>query len=156
MIPTLILMVIGITIGSVLPYDGSKYVIQTDLKVAGSSAILVEQPLPVAENKGSIPSQSLKVKASWYGVKEYCEKYNPKCIMANGQKLDDEDFTAACGSQWVLGDMVSISHNGKTVIVECTDRGSFEEKYGRVLDLSKAAFSALAPLSKGVIEVEIN
>jgi rare lipoprotein A (peptidoglycan hydrolase) len=149
----LILMATGIIIGAVLPYHAPKYVIQ-------ANPAPIEQSVVPAIG-GPELSQST-VKASWYGVVEYCEKYNPSCIMANGQKLDDGAFTAACGSRWKVGnikngtpgDMISVSYNGKMVIVECTDRGSFEEKYGRQLDLSKAAFSALAPLSKGVIEVE--
>ena len=114
----------------------------------------VISPVPKGEVYIEIPQKRI-VKASWYGVQEYCEKYNPSCIMANGKKLDDEAFTAACGSKWKLGDIVALKYKEKTIIVECTDRGSFEEKYGRQLDLSKAAFSALAPLTKGVIEVEV-
>jgi len=40
-------------------------------------------------------------------------------------------------------------------VARCNDRGSFNEKYNREMDLSKATFATLAPLSKGVIAVKI-
>ena len=45
----------------------------------------------------------------------------------------------------------------RTVQVIVTDRGPAKCLYrqGRILDLSKAAFAKLAPLSQGVIQVEI-
>ena len=98
--------------------------------------------------------QPVSYKASWYG-REYCEKYNPKCNMANGQIFDDTKFTAACAKRWSLGQKLLVSYQGKSVTVECSDRGSFEEKYGRVLDLSKAAFAELAPVAKGVLTISI-
>jgi len=145
MIPILLIMAIGIGIGSVAPYTAPKY---THIRQVAQQPT----PAPSAPILATVGSEM----ASWYGVVEYCEKYNPKCIMANGEKLDDTQFTAACDDRWkignaakgIRGDMVAVSHNEKTVIVECTDRGNFA-KYGRVLDLSKAAFSALAPLSRG-------
>lgn len=143
MTPILILMAVGIVIGTVAPYNAPRYVQSATVTPTPTSA---PQALPGAT--------SGQVLASWYGVHEYCDLYNPKCIMANGEKLNDDDFTAACDKRWNLGDMVAVSYNGKTVIVECTDRGNFA-KYGRSLDLSKAAFSALAPLTTGVIEVSI-
>lgn len=97
------------------------------------------------------PTASNKV--SWYG-QEYCDKYSPECITASGEKFDDSQLTVACSNDYRLGDLLKITYNGKTVTARCNDRGSFE-KYGRKLDLSKATFMALAPLSKGVIEVEI-
>ena len=118
--------------------------------------VTTEASAPIPTVSTTIPPKVQKeaVKASWYGVKEYCEKYNPSCIMANGIKLEDDMFIAACDKKWSLGTLLQISHGEKSVIVSCTDRGNFA-KYGRMLDLSKAAFESLAPLSKGVIEVEV-
>ena len=91
---------------------------------------------------------------SWYG-QEYCDKYSPACITTSGEKFDDTDFTVACSKKYRLGTVFKISYNGKTVVARCNDRGSFSEKYGRTLDLSKATFAALAPLSRGVIKVQL-
>lgn len=129
-----------------------------DTPVATTSAIPVVSPpaalrVPETVQAASMP---VMVKATWYGVKEYCERFNPSCIMANGEKLDDTKYTAACAKRWKLGEKISVRYGEQTIIVECTDRGSFEEKYDRQLDLSKAAFGTLAPLSKGVITVEVH
>jgi len=93
-------------------------------------------------------------KASWYG-QEYCDKHNPKCIMANGARFEEDKFTAACSKKYQLGKRLLVSYKENSVEVVCTDRGSFKEKYGRVLDLSKAAFNSLAPTSKGILKVRI-
>lgn len=42
--------------------------------------------------------------------------------------------------------------NNCTVIVRVTDTGSFKEKYGRELDLSKGAFQAIADTDTGVLK----
>ncbi len=90
---------------------------------------------------------------SWYG-QEYCDKYSPECITASGEKFDDSKLTVACSKKYKIGDTFKITYGEKTVVARCNDRGSFE-KYGRELDLSKATFLALAPLSRGVIKVKI-
>ena len=43
----------------------------------------------------------------------------------------------------------------KSVVVRVNDTGGFS-KYGRTLDLSKGAFSKIAPLSQGTANVTIN
>ena len=93
-------------------------------------------------------------KISWYG-NEYCEKYNPACGQACGGTFDESNFTAACASKYDCGDRLRVTYGDREVIITCTDRGSFEEKYSRELDLSKGAFEALAPLSKGILTVEV-
>jgi len=92
--------------------------------------------------------------ASFYD-ETYCERFNPNCITASGDRFDENAFTCACVNDYPLGTLLVVSHQKKSIVVECNDRGSFKEKYGRMLDLSKAAFEALAPISKGVIEVKV-
>jgi rare lipoprotein A len=92
-------------------------------------------------------------KVSWYG-QEYCDKHSPACITASGEKFDDTKLTVACSSKYKIGDTFKITYGEKTVMAKCNDRGGFE-KYGREMDLSKATFATLAPLSKGVIAVKI-
>ncbi|MCF7847171.1 MAG: hypothetical protein K9M51_04085, partial [Candidatus Gracilibacteria bacterium] len=48
---------------------------------------------------------------------------------------------------------LKVTHDGKSVIVRINDRGPYSGT--RVLDLSEAAFAKLAPIERGVIEVEM-
>jgi rare lipoprotein A (peptidoglycan hydrolase) len=106
------------------------------------------------ENKNEAePTKTNKATASYYTT-EYCEKFNPSCLTASGDVFTDEGFTAACADSFDLGDRVLLTSEKGSVEVVCNDRGSFEEKYGRAFDLSTAAFTKLAALSQGVVEVE--
>ncbi len=48
---------------------------------------------------------------------------------------------------------VTNTHNGKSVIVKINDRGPFVR--GRIIDLSKSAFSSIGNISSGLIDVNI-
>jgi uncharacterized protein YabE (DUF348 family) len=64
-------------------------------------------------------------------------------------------LTAA--SPWIpFGTLVTVTDlaSGRTVIVVIDDRGPFGA--GRIIDLSSEAFSALAPLGRGVLDVRIS
>ena len=50
---------------------------------------------------------------------------------------------------------VTNKENKKSVVVVVTDRGSFTEKYGREIDLSRKAFDKIASSSEGLIKVDI-
>ena len=54
-----------------------------------------------------------------------------------------------------LGSFVKVTNraNGKSVIVEINDRGPFGE--GRIIDLDKVAFSRIANLGEGVIDIKM-
>jgi rare lipoprotein A len=91
-------------------------------------------------------------KASWYG-KELCSG-NP-CRTASGEWFDENAFTAACSDDFPFGTRLIVSYEKNSVEVRCNDRGIFKANYGRILDLSKASFNALASDSKGVIWVRI-
>lgn len=93
-------------------------------------------------------------RASFY-TNEYCIRYNPACRTASGEVFDDTKFTTACSSRYPLGSILRVGHKDVVVEVKCNDRGSFEGSYGRLLDLSKASFEALAPTSQGVITVHV-
>jgi rare lipoprotein A (peptidoglycan hydrolase) len=117
------------------------------------------QPVDKSASPASeVPSPSPVIRpehtaiASFYTT-EYCRKYNPSCLTASGVVFNDEDFTAACANSIPLGTYVTLTNGANSVTVLCTDRGSFEKSYGRMFDLTKAAFTKLAPLSKGVVEV---
>jgi len=99
--------------------------------------------------------------ASWYSV-ESCkregtwQKYGGK--MANGEVFDDKKFTCASWD-YKFGTTLRVwnvaSNESVTVIV--TDKGPAKRLYqmGRIIDLSKAAFSAIADLKQGIIQVKV-
>lgn len=71
--------------------------------------------------------------------------------MANGRPFDQNAMTAASNSL-PLGSQARVTSGKRHVDVKITDTGGFA-KYGRVIDLSRAAFAKLAPTSKGIIAV---
>jgi len=95
--------------------------------------------------------------ASYYTVNS-CMKESGQAIMANGRKLDDSKFTCASWDH-KFGKKLRITNlaNGKSVVVEVTDHGPARRLYrrGRIIDLSRAAFSAIADLKQGIIQIEI-
>lgn len=110
-----------------------------------------EEPTPTPTDN---PRQTYSGEASYYD-EGYCLRFNPDCVTASGDVFDDSAYTLACSNEIPLGSLVLISYNGKTVQARCNDRGSFQKKYGRIADLSQATFLALAPLSKGIIKIEM-
>ena len=97
--------------------------------------------------------------ASWYN-RASCRREGTSGIMANGRALDDEAYTAASWD-YPFGTTLRVcvaSHQpNHCILVEVADRGPARRLYkrGRILDLSQAAFEALAPLSQGIIAVTI-
>ncbi len=89
-------------------------------------------------------------RASWYG-----EDHRGR-LMANGKPFNPDKLTAA---SWFysLGTRVVVSHAGRSVVVEVTDRGPAPElvRSGRKIDLSHAAFARLASPGKGLIDVTV-
>ena len=98
--------------------------------------------------------------ASWYSV-ESCKREGTSGIMANGHALKDDALTAASWDypfgSWLAVSTVTAQGLQRTVRVQVSDRGPSKRLYksGRIIDLSKAAFLALAPLPQGVIPVTV-
>jgi len=86
-------------------------------------------------------------KASYYADKFHGKK------TASGEVFDMHEYTAA-HKTLPFGTKVKITNpnNGKSVIVEVNDRGPFVKS--RVFDLSKAAFTSIANINKGILNVE--
>ena len=84
--------------------------------------------------------------ASYYGVGD---GYHGQTT-ANGERFNTYAMTAAHRSL-PFGTRLKVTHEGKSVIVRINDRGPFVG--GRDLDLSYAAFSALASPGRGHINV---
>lgn len=78
--------------------------------------------------------------------------YDEPQATANGEQFDPEALTAA-HKTWAFGTRVRVTNpaNGKSVVVRINDRGPYVA--GRCIDLSRAAFRAIAPLSQGELTV---
>jgi len=87
-------------------------------------------------------------KASYYAMKFQSKK------TASGELYDRAKKTAA-HKKLPFGTKVRVTNitNSKSVIVKINDRGPFVK--GRIVDLSSSAFSSIANLGSGVIEVKI-
>ena len=87
-------------------------------------------------------------KASYYAMKYQFRK------TASGERFNQAALTAAHRTL-PFGTRVLVTNvqNEKSVTVRINDRGPFVE--GRVIDLSRAAFSRIGNLSAGIIEVRI-
>jgi rare lipoprotein A len=68
---------------------------------------------------------------------------------ASGEIMNPELFTCASW-HYSLGTKLKVTHNNKSVIVRVNDRGGLH-----LLDLSPAAFRKLAPLSRGIIKINV-
>ncbi|MFV0304671.1 MAG: septal ring lytic transglycosylase RlpA family protein [Moheibacter sp.] len=86
-------------------------------------------------------------KASWYGGKFHGKK------TASGEVYNMHDMTAA-HKTLPFGTKVKITNqrNGKSVVVEVNDRGPFVKS--RQFDLSRAAFSEISNIDKGIISID--
>lgn len=82
----------------------------------------------------------------------YSDTFQGK-VMRSGQVYDANKLTCASNTH-ELGTKLKVTNldNGKSVIVKVTDTGSFRKV---TLDLSKRAFSKIAELDKGVINIKI-
>ena len=85
--------------------------------------------------------------ASWYGIQHQGRP------MANGQKFDRHQLTAACW-YFPLGTTIRVFNleNGKSELVTITDRGP-DLSLDRVIDLSEAAADKLGYVRQGLTSV---
>ena len=83
----------------------------------------------------------------------YADKFQLRKT-ASGQRYMHENHTAA-HKTLPFGTIVKVANlqNGKSVVVRINDRGPFIR--GRIIDLSKSAFSSIGNLASGIIKVEI-
>ena len=91
-------------------------------------------------------------KASWYA--EFSRGI--KKTTANMEKFDHDKMTCAI---WDVpfNTKLKVTNltNNKSVVVRVNDRGPNRRFYGRVIDLTKAAFSQIEDLDKGLVDVKI-
>ncbi len=92
--------------------------------------------------------------ASWYSE----QSPGIRLRTANNEIFDDSDLTCA---MWDVpfGQRIKVTNraNGKSIIVRVNDRGPHSRfvRQGRIIDLTKNAFSKLAELDNGLIQVEL-
>ena len=130
--------------------DCNRDTIISPVKDAQEEWVLIE-PLEIPDPTLPELGSSYRGVVSWYGY-ESCT--NPRCLTASGEVFDELAYTAACNPPYPLGSRFRVDYLGNSVVVRCNDRGGFGP-LGRGFDLSRGAFEALAPLSKGILEVEI-
>lgn len=94
---------------------------------------------------GAVPSVGL---ASWYG-----EDHRGK-LMANGRPFNPDAMTCASW-HYPLGTRLKVRSGTRQVIVTVTDRGPNRRFKKRIIDLSRASFARLAPLSRGLTQVNV-
>lgn len=92
--------------------------------------------------------------ASWYGNESIVPKWGG--YTANGEKFDENKLTCAVPKREMMNKwyLVTNIENGKSVKVWANDLGNFA-KYGRIIDLSKRAFSLICNLEKGLVRVKV-
>ena len=97
---------------------------------------------------------SFRCTASWYSEED------PGILKttANMETFDDEKLTCA---MWGVpfGTMLKVTNldSGKSVLVRVNDRGPAKRlvSEGRLIDLTKKAFSGIASLDEGLIQVKV-
>jgi rare lipoprotein A len=89
-------------------------------------------------------------RATWYG-----ESWRGK-KMANGKPFNPDALTCASWT-YPLGSKLRITSQKHSVTVEVTDRGGKNRWYqfGKTIDLTPTAFTKLAPLKAGSIEIKM-
>jgi len=99
------------------------------------------------------------LKDNWIGFTEagqasyYADKHQNRKT-ASGEIYKHQLKTAA-HKKLPFGSSVKVTNvkNGKSVIVKVNDRGPFVK--GRIIDLSKSAFSSIGNISSGLVNVRI-
>ena len=92
--------------------------------------------------------------ASWYS------RHDPgiRLRTANNERFDDTQLTAAMwGVPFHKKVRVTNLENGRSVVVRINDRGPHPRyvRRGRVIDMTKAAFSRIADPKKGLVRVAL-
>jgi rare lipoprotein A len=115
--------------------------------VSKLKSLLLSTALPGLMFLGVAPAQAASCSgASHYGMGD---GYHGQRT-ASGERFNTYAMTAA-HRYLPFGTRLKVTHKGKSVVVKINDRGPFVG--GRDLDLSYAAFSALASPGRGHIDV---
>jgi len=102
---------------------------------------------------------ALTGRASWYSAHDKTDPF-PHTYNADGSKFNENSYTCALRSR-DFGRRYKVTNlrNGRSIVVKHCDYGPAHRykgrKLNRVIDLSKAAFMAIADLNEGVIHVKV-
>jgi len=92
--------------------------------------------------------------ASWYSRNDRGIRRHT----ANMERFNDQDFTCAMWG-FKFGTIVEVTNieNGQSVLVRVNDRGPARRfaHHGRVIDLTKAAFTRIAGRRQGLVHVKV-
>lgn len=101
----------------------------------------------IADSLKLVSNITLKVHKKGAHASYYADKFNGRRT-ASGRKFDNSKYTAA-HRKFPFGTKLKITNelNGKSVVVEVTDRGPFTK--GREIDLTKKAFMEIARNKNG-------
>jgi rare lipoprotein A len=97
---------------------------------------------------------NVSAKFAQYGIASFYSDYYNGRTMANGEAF--YNASNSCAHRTLrFGTELKITNlsNGRTTTCVVRDRGPFVA--GRVVDLSKATFDDIAPLSQGLVRVRI-
>ena len=107
--------------------------------------VIAETPVP--EKKTPIQGAT----ATWYS-RDGCLACRPDRIMANGETLEEDTYGAAYDCS-PLGTILNVTSDGRSVLVEVTDR--IGDKDCSHIDLTKRVFEDLGNLNLGTMNVFI-
>jgi rare lipoprotein A len=113
--------------------------------------VRVPRPAPTPERSERTAET---VRRSWSGVASWYGAAFAGRTTADGSSFNPNELTAA-HKQLPFGSLVRVTNprNGRSVVVEITDRGPFVA--GREIDLSRAAAEAIGLRSQGTGRVEL-
>ena len=122
----------------------SMYAQQTPIKIAQDT---IKKNAAIADSLKLVSNIKLRLHKKNAHASYYADKFNGRRT-ASGRKFDNNKYTAA-HRKFAFGTKVKVTNeqNGKSVIVEITDRGPFIK--GREIDLSKRAFMDIASSKYG-------
>lgn len=129
--------------------DKTKTVVKTDTVAAKEVPVIKETDTLQID-----PNSKLKVYKKNAHASYYHNKFNGRRT-ASGKRFDNNKYTAA-HKKLPFGTIVKVTNeaNGKSVVVEITDRGPFSKV--REIDLSRRAFMDIASNKKsGMVIVKI-
>jgi rare lipoprotein A len=102
--------------------------------------------------KKTTPAEEFEYKKT--GIASYYAKKFQYRKTASGEIYNDNLMTAAHRTLPFGTDVVVTNlNNGKSVTVKINDRGPFIKR--RIIDLTRAAFSKIENIDKGIVKVEI-
>ena len=110
-------------------------------------------------NTFAVMPPAITGKASWYSAHDKTDPF-AHVRNADGSKFNENAYTCAMRSR-VFGKRYKVTNlrNGRSIVVTHRDYGPARRYKGRqlnrVIDLSKAAFTAIADLGEGVIFVRV-